>query len=69
MVPGDERKDYDYLLNYRSKYPPELDIAWSDAFVGASAWLADRERARVEQAKNQAKGGTPNNSGNWKFTS
>lgn len=51
-VPGNERVDYQFLKNYKSEFKtPEIDIAWSDAFSGAAAWLADRERHRVEKEK------------------
>lgn len=51
-IPAKEMKDYDYLRTYTSPLPPEIDIAWSDAFPGAAAWLADRERRRKETERN-----------------
>lgn len=53
-VPAKERKDYEFLKHYTSKLAPEKDVAWSDAFEGAAAWLADRERQRLEHDKREA---------------
>lgn len=53
MVPAKERKTYDELKRYIRKYNSEPDIAWTDAFPGASAWLADRDIARVQKEKNE----------------
>lgn len=58
-VPAKEMKDYDYLRTYTSPLPPEIDIAWSDAFPGAAAWLADRERRRRDTEKNSSDAGSP----------
>jgi hypothetical protein len=49
-------KDYEFFKTYRSSIPPEIDLAWSDAFPGAAAWLADRERRRIERERDAPEG-------------
>lgn len=49
MIPVKERPGYDQVKNYTARFEPPINIAWSDAFAGASAWLADRDIKRAEQ--------------------
>jgi hypothetical protein len=56
------------VLTYRSRHKPDIDIAWSDAFLGAAAFIADRERDRIERQKKEAThSNVPNNSGNFQY--
>ena len=51
MIPAKERMTYDELKIYHQRYEPTMQIGWSDAFPGASAWLADRDYQRIERER------------------